>query len=136
MLLDLLKTLANKDRLRIINLIMIRPVCLCEIEIILNISQTNCTKQIKKLIAANIVEVRRVSIWNEYRLQSNIIINNPWLLERMEQERKTDNQFIEDIERYNFYMNGNYEDLFDNSLTSYIRDKFEIDYITSLKNTK
>lgn len=128
MLLTLLKTLANMERLRIVNLMLVRPMCLCELEIILNLSQTTCTKQVKKLVEVGFVEVKKVSLWNEYRLNSTMITSNMWLVDKLSYEQQINIQFQEDMKRYQFYCAGNYEDLFDDRLTAYIREQFDLDY--------
>lgn len=130
---ELLKLLSNEYRLRIINLMLQRPICLCEVEIILNIPQTTCTKQAKKLLDFHFITSKKVSIWTEYSLNTNFLDDNPWIIETLKKETYSNPVFIKDLNRFQFYTEKHYENLFEDRVTSYVKQRFEEDYAYSLK---
>lgn len=59
-LMQILKALADDTRLRILNILQEEELCVCEIETILNISQSNASRHLNKLINAKILENYKV----------------------------------------------------------------------------
>ena len=54
-ILDIFKVLANSYRLRVINLLMTRKFCVCQLEEILVISQPAVSRHLKKLTKESII---------------------------------------------------------------------------------
>ena len=54
-LIQILKALSDETRLRILNILRDGPLCVCEIEAILEISQSNASRHLSKLTTANLV---------------------------------------------------------------------------------
>ena len=52
---QMLKALGDETRIRIVNILRDRPLCVCEIESILEITQSNASRHLSKLMNANIV---------------------------------------------------------------------------------
>ena len=61
-----LKCLADKNRLRIINLLGQKNMCVCELASILEISQPAVSKHLKKLKAAGIIAAEQNGFWTDY----------------------------------------------------------------------
>ena len=52
---QMLKALGDETRIRIVNILRDGPLCVCEIESILEITQSNASRHLSKLMNANIV---------------------------------------------------------------------------------
>lgn len=69
--LELLKSLADETRLRIVNLLAeAGDMCACEIEAVLGINQSNASRHLSKLRAAGVLEDNRQGHWVHFALQS------------------------------------------------------------------
>jgi ArsR family transcriptional regulator len=68
---SLLKVLADETRLRILNLLAKREVCVCLIEETLGIPQPNVSKHLIRLRRAGIITCRRVYQWCFYSISDS-----------------------------------------------------------------
>lgn len=68
---DILKALSDETRLRIINLLYVRELCVCDIVETLNITQTKASRHLQYLKNAGLVEDRKHSQWAYYSLIAN-----------------------------------------------------------------
>jgi len=62
------KAIGEKNRLRIINMLMARPMCVCEITKILDLSQSTVSGHLRTLKEAEIIEDIKEGLWVEYSL--------------------------------------------------------------------
>ena len=67
----LLKALADKNRLRILKLLQIRKMCVCELAFVIGISQPSVSKHLKKLCCAGIIGCEQDHVWTNYYLKEN-----------------------------------------------------------------
>lgn len=67
-LLAVFGALANKHRLRILELLKLGVVCSCELEFALKLSQPTVSHHLKKLASAGLVELVREGKWNKIQL--------------------------------------------------------------------
>lgn len=89
---NLLGTLSNKTRLRLLKLLISfdEEICVCEFEDALNLPQYTVSRHLNKLKERNLVESRREGTWAYYSLNSELdpaekgIIN--WFDEFIEEE--------------------------------------------------
>jgi len=65
----LFKALADETRLRILKMLEIRPLCVCEIQYVLKASQPNVSHHLKTLSEAGLVEFRRNGLWIVYQIR-------------------------------------------------------------------
>lgn len=63
----LLKALADTTRLKLFKLILHEELCVCELQVILGISQPAVSQHIAKLKAAKLVRERRAGMWTYYQ---------------------------------------------------------------------
>jgi ArsR family transcriptional regulator len=63
-----LKVLADETRLRILNLVMKRECCVCEVMRVLNISQTRASRNLSMLHEAGFLSMRKESLWVYYSI--------------------------------------------------------------------
>lgn len=69
----LIKALADKNRLRIIKLLEAKKLCVCELAIILGISQPSVSKHLKKLCSAGIIASEQDRFWTDYYLKKDVL---------------------------------------------------------------
>ena len=62
------KALSDETRLRILNLLMIRDCCVCEVMQALDISQTRASRNLKILYDAGFLRLTRDGLWALYSL--------------------------------------------------------------------
>jgi len=67
----ILKALGDKNRLRIINMLTVKEMCVCEITGILDLSQSTVSGHLKVLKEAEILEDKKDGLWVEYNLNRN-----------------------------------------------------------------
>lgn len=64
-----LRTLADPTRLKILKLILMEELCVCELQELLQISQPAVSQHITKLKSARLVAERRAGMWTYYRAE-------------------------------------------------------------------
>lgn len=62
------KALSDETRLRILNLLLKRECCVCEVMQVLNISQTRASRNLNVLLEAGFLSVRREGLWAYYSI--------------------------------------------------------------------
>ena len=67
----LLKALADKNRLRIIHLLTIEKMCVCELSFVLGITQPSVSRHLKKLLTAGIIASEQDRLWTNYFLRDD-----------------------------------------------------------------
>ncbi|MDQ1351619.1 MAG: ArsR family transcriptional regulator, arsenate/arsenite/antimonite-responsive transcriptional [Acidobacteriota bacterium] len=65
------KALGDKNRLRIIYMLSQKPMCVCEITEVLQLSQSTVSGHLRVLKDAELVEDSKDGLWVEYRLCQN-----------------------------------------------------------------
>ena len=65
----ILKALTDETRLRIINLLYVRELCVCEIEEIIGSSQTKISRHLAYLKNSGLANVRRSAQWSYYSIE-------------------------------------------------------------------
>ena len=65
------KALSDETRLRILNLLLVRECCVCEVMQVLNISQTRASRNLNILYDAGFLKVRRDGLWAYYSIDKS-----------------------------------------------------------------
>lgn len=78
-LIVILKALADKTRLRILHLLNQRELCVCEIEEVLSIQQSNASRHLDKLRNAGLVCSEKRAQWVYYRMNEETLQRYPFL---------------------------------------------------------
>ncbi len=60
-----LKVLADKNRLRILNLLTKKQMCVCELSFVLGVSQPSISRHLKKLTDAGLVSSKKNGYWTD-----------------------------------------------------------------------
>ncbi len=100
---EIFKALGDKNRLRIINLLRHEDLCVCELEVILNMTQSNVSRHLSKLKNAMLVSSSNSAQWVHYSIRKGFKEEHSKLYEYLEQ---CDQLFIDDLKRYQVYKNN------------------------------
>ena len=68
-----LKALGDETRLRIVNILKHGPLCVCEIEDILQVSQSNASRHLNKLMNADLVNYYKEAKYVYYQLNEETL---------------------------------------------------------------
>jgi ArsR family transcriptional regulator, arsenate/arsenite/antimonite-responsive transcriptional repressor len=63
-----IKALSDDTRLRMINLLLQRECCVCEVMQVLNISQTRASRNLSMLHDAGFLKQRKEGLWSHYSI--------------------------------------------------------------------
>jgi ArsR family transcriptional regulator, arsenate/arsenite/antimonite-responsive transcriptional repressor len=94
------KSLSDETRLRILNLLLERECCVCEVVQALNISQTRASRNLSLLYNAGLIKLRREGLWSLYSINKDSQIDYlPELLNTIKKALKDNQTAISDRER-------------------------------------
>jgi ArsR family transcriptional regulator len=94
-----IKALSDDTRLRMINLLLQRECCVCEVMQVLNISQTRASRNLSMLHQAGFLKQRREGLWSHYSIdKSSLEPCLAHLLEGAETGMKDSTAAIKDLE--------------------------------------
>ncbi|HKL10573.1 MAG TPA: metalloregulator ArsR/SmtB family transcription factor [Clostridia bacterium] len=105
---EIMKALADENRLRILNLLNRNLLCVCELETILNLNQSNISRHLAKLRNMGIIIAEKDAQWVHYKLDKEFKIKNPELWSHAEKIFQRISICIEDSERYESYLNNGF----------------------------
>lgn len=83
---QMLKVLGDENRIRILNLLKDGQLCVCEIEHILGITQSNASRHLTKLSILRIVACEKKAQWVYYKLSKETLEQFPFIKELLENE--------------------------------------------------
>lgn len=102
-LVQLMKALGDETRIRIINLLRFGDLCVCELEILLNINQSNASRHLNKLNGQRIIYYYKKAQYVYYKLNTETLEEYPFVNEILDEQLDKINQCTEDIERLKKY---------------------------------
>lgn len=102
-LIQVMKALSDETRIRILNILKDGSLCVCEIEIILDINQSNASRHINKLTNAGILEYYKVAKYIYYKLKENTVKEYPFIKEIIGTHTLEIEQFNKDYEKLKRY---------------------------------
>ena len=82
------KALSDETRLRILNLLLERECCVCEVMQVLDISQTRASRNLNILLDAGFLKVRKEGLWAYYSIDTDSANYLSLLLKAVEQGLK------------------------------------------------
>ena len=105
---NLLKAIGDDTRLRILRLLMIQPFCVTEIMSLLDLTQTNTSKQLGKLKRVGIIETQRKDGYTYYQWAQNFLKDEPAWTQAIQNMLNASSDYPEDRHRTLTYLEGNY----------------------------
>ncbi len=95
---QMLKALGDENRIRILNILKDGQLCVCEIEHILGITQSNASRHLTKLSILRIVVYEKKAQWIYYKLNKETLEQFPFIKELLENELNKIDICKQDIE--------------------------------------
>ena len=102
-LVQILKAIADENRLRILNLLRQEPLCVCEIETILEINQSNVSRHLQKLLNTHLIARDKKSQWVYYRIDDRVHLQYPFISEIFNGQLDQIESIRKDQERFSLY---------------------------------
>jgi ArsR family transcriptional regulator, arsenate/arsenite/antimonite-responsive transcriptional repressor len=102
-LIQVMKALSDETRMRILNVLKDGDLCVCEIEVILDINQSNASRHLNKLTNAKIIEYYKVAKYVYYKLNVSALKEYPFIKEIIETQTIKLEQLNNDYERLQKY---------------------------------
>lgn len=102
-LIQVMKALADDTRIRILNILKNGDLCVCEMEVILDINQSNASRHLNKLTNAKILEYYKVAKYVYYKLDENTLKEYQFIKEILEVHTTKYEQFNKDCEKLEKY---------------------------------
>lgn len=103
-LIYILKALSHENRLRILNLINQQDLCVCELEYIMQINQSNASRHLSKLKQADIIYGEHHAQWVHYNINKKILNEYPFLQLLIKKELDKIEICLEDNKRLKEYL--------------------------------
>ncbi|MFZ5975689.1 MAG: ArsR/SmtB family transcription factor [Bacillota bacterium] len=97
---EIFKALADENRGRILYLLLNKELCVCEIETILDMSQSNVSRHLSKLKEAGIVTIKKDSQWVYYRIDESFKKANGKLYEYLTEKSSVENEDAKKLDMY------------------------------------
>jgi ArsR family transcriptional regulator, arsenate/arsenite/antimonite-responsive transcriptional repressor len=85
-LIQILKALSDETRVRLLYLLSAGELCVCELEAVLDISQSNASRHLNKLTSAGLVSYEKVNKYVYYKLNARTLEQYQFLKPLLEQE--------------------------------------------------
>ena len=95
---EVFKALTDESRLRILNLLMQRETCVCDIETILNLSQSNVSRHLNKLKFSGLVDSRKQAQWIYYSLNETFVKDHPYLISHLKSVFASEPVYTSDLD--------------------------------------
>jgi len=106
-LIQVIKALSDETRMRILNILKDGDLCVCEIEVILDINQSNASRHLNKLTNAKIIDYYKVAKYVYYKINEDIITEYPFLKEVIMEHAIKLKQCSRDYEKLKKYKDSN-----------------------------
>ena len=97
------KALSEESRLRILSLLMIREMCVCEIETYLKMTQSNASRHLTVLKNCGIIESYKQAQWAYFKIDEHFKQDNKALWEYLQITLKQIRTYPDDFKEYEKY---------------------------------
>lgn len=105
-LIQLIKALGDDTRIRILNLLRRGELCVCEIEYILGLTQSNASRHLTKLSLAGLIKSEKKAQWVYYGLNEKVLMKYPFLEQLFNEEFDKVEKLSEDLEKFKAFRNS------------------------------
>ena len=103
---NLFKALGDHNRLRILNILRKKELCVCEIEMVLETTQSNVSRHLSKLKNESIITFKKKAQWKYYRINERFIEGNAILYRYLSETMDKTVLFQKDLEKLNNYIDS------------------------------
>lgn len=102
-LLKIMKALGDETRLRIVNLLNKGELCVCELEHLLDINQSNASRHLNRLTEADVIFFEKRALYVYYNINRELYEEFPLLVEFLDKELGKLSRCGLDLERLSAY---------------------------------
>ena len=102
-LVDVLKAIADETRLRILNVLCQEALCVCDLEAVLKLSQSNASRHLMRLRHCRLIVADKQAQWVYYRINENLWHTHPFVKVLLEQEPGRIAKFQQDLAMLRLY---------------------------------
>ncbi|MGB3366919.1 MAG: metalloregulator ArsR/SmtB family transcription factor [Acidaminobacteraceae bacterium] len=106
---NVFKALGDENRLRMINLLIKSSLCVCELETMLDMSQSNVSRHLSKLKSAGLISSFKEQQWVYYQISDEFKESGVNLLSYIESELVGKANFKHDDDVYKNYKENNFD---------------------------
>lgn len=106
---NVFKALGDENRLRMMNLLIKSSLCVCELETMLDMSQSNVSRHLSKLKSAGLINSFKDQQWVYYQISDEFRDSGSELLSYMKIELAKQATFMRDDEIYKKYKENNFD---------------------------
>ncbi|MGL4402671.1 MAG: ArsR/SmtB family transcription factor [Fusobacteriaceae bacterium] len=101
-IIEILKSLGDLNRLRILNILRkFRKSCNCDLEEVLELNQSNASRHITKLRKDNLIAFEKVGKWSYYSINDESLEKYPFIMELLD---SLDAEiFLRDSEKFSIF---------------------------------
>lgn len=100
---EVVKLFSDQTRLRILNILYDSEHCVCDLEAVLEMTQPNISKHIKKMSELDVLKKRKESYWIYYSLNKEVFEKYNFIEALMKDIRKKE-LFQNDLEKLKKYL--------------------------------
>ncbi|WP_346353310.1 metalloregulator ArsR/SmtB family transcription factor [Azotosporobacter soli] len=103
----IMKALSDETRLSIVNLLRVESLCVCEIEAVLQNSQSNVSRHLAKLREAEIIISDKRAQWVYYEINQELLAAQPFLKTLVEVDLANNPRYQAEIAKLRQYRETN-----------------------------
>lgn len=105
---EIFKVLGDENRIRMLNILKEGELCVCEIESILGITQSNASRHLNKLKSLKIISGEKKAQWVYYSIDKEFIVNNELLYSYLKSKSEESDLCVKDIQKLIKYKNSTF----------------------------
>lgn len=105
---EIFKALGDENRIRILNILKEGELCVCEIESILGITQSNASRHLNKLKSLKIISGEKKAQWVYYTIDKEFIEKNQMLYFYLNNKFGESNLCSEDLKKLKKYKSSSF----------------------------
>ncbi|MFZ5351958.1 MAG: ArsR/SmtB family transcription factor [Bacillota bacterium] len=102
-LLQVIKALGDETRIRMLNLLKDGELCVCELEVLLDINQSNASRHLNKLTTAKLVNFEKRALYVYYTLNEKLMNEFPSVRYMIYKEFEKIEKCLKDNEKLHKY---------------------------------
>jgi len=102
-LIQIMKALGDETRLRILNLLNTGELCVCEIEYLLDVNQSNTSRHLNKLAVINLITYEKRALYVYYSINNKVLEEYPFLSTLFSKEIRKLDKCKTDLDRLDKY---------------------------------
>lgn len=108
-MLDIFKALADENRLRILHILMNYSLCVCELETVLEMNQSNVSRHLAKLKSVGLIAASKDAQWIHYQFREGYGEEHRLLVSYLKQQFDQKKPYLEDLIRCMIYKESGYD---------------------------